>query len=59
MTDPLVQYWDSAVFISYLTGSVPERVSVVKVLLTHVRSNNARRRAEYQRKHVAKKAAQA
>ncbi len=39
MTDrQLVQYWDSVLFISYLTGSIAERVSLVKVLLAHVHS---------------------
>lgn len=39
MTDRrLVQYWDSVLFISYLSGTIPERVSLIKVLLAHVQS---------------------
>lgn len=36
MADPVLQYWDSVVFISYITGRDPERKKAVQMLLRHV-----------------------
>jgi predicted nucleic acid-binding protein len=43
MADPAVlQYWDSVVFISYLTGTDPDRTKVVQTLLRHVEQGKIR-----------------
>ncbi len=39
MTDRPVLYWDSVVFISYLTGADPDRLSLVKALLVHLQND--------------------
>jgi predicted nucleic acid-binding protein len=36
MADAPVHYWDSGLFIHYMTGSIPDRVAIVRALIGHV-----------------------
>ncbi len=41
MADAPVHYWDSGLFIHYLTGKIPERVAIVRALIGHVETGKA------------------
>lgn len=41
MADPMLMYWDSVVFISYLTGQYPDRRRLVQTLIRHLESGKA------------------